>query len=168
MSLTFMNRLQHDWRNARHCAICGVCNANRRRATRESHANAHNAGKLSALDAGASTKAAPIHQRLIKIPRSNRSVLLQLPHMQHPVRPSQALPPVSRKRHYVPVTPLKRSYATLQEHIDAVVGIPVDTDWYKPLPPVSRHCPHAYTSTLSLGRINRTLMFLKRRDFGDS
>lgn len=164
MSLTFMNRLQHDWRNPRHCVFCGICKANRQRKTRESHAEAHQVGKLSALDAGAPTEAAPIYQRPIKIPRSNRTVMLQVPHVEQPVRPSQALPLKFRKRHNAPATPLKRSYATLQEHIDAVARIPADTELFKPLPPVSHHCQYASF----IPRISRALTSLKRRDFGDS
>lgn len=119
MSLT-MNRLQHEWRNPRHCAICGVCRANRQRINRESLADAHQTGKLFARDVGAPLDAAPIYERLVRVPRSNQPVLIQLPHMNRPVAPSEPFPLRSRKRRYtpltpVPLTPQKRLYTTLQQ-----------------------------------------------------
>ncbi|XXG97566.1 hypothetical protein Hte_003871 [Hypoxylon texense] len=157
MPLT-MNRLEHEWRNPRHCAICDICRANRTRINRESLADAHQTGKLFARDVGAPIDAAPIYERLIRVPRSNKPVLIQLPHMSRPVAPSEPVPR-SRQRRYIPVTPIrltpqKRSYTTLQqEHNESAAEAP------------ELHTPAPTLSTASRSNIDSALECL---DFTES
>lgn len=106
-SLT-MNKLQrhtssgHNWEDPRHCIHCAPCRTRRMHFLRHKQAEAHQTGILYALDAGRTNLPAPTYRtRAIKVPRSNRSVTIQVPDLPHPVVPAESSPgPVTRKRPY--------------------------------------------------------------------
>ncbi|KAI1649481.1 cysteine proteinase [Daldinia loculata] len=90
----------HDWRIPVHCIFCSHCRAIRASINREAHDQAHLNAQVHAREVGNSSRPAPLHRaRVIKIPRSNLSVTIQLPNLQHPVAPDdKSTLPKSRKR----------------------------------------------------------------------
>ncbi|KAI0181832.1 cysteine proteinase [Hypoxylon sp. FL1284] len=134
---------KHDWRSYNHCIICLNCRAIRARTVQERQTAAYQAATSNARDVGAPTDAAPIYHRLVSIPRSKRSVLIQLPYMRRPVAPSDTLTLKSRKRRYAQTRPPRPS---IQRRLDAWSRQPElseltlgSTEVFAPVPEQARH-----------------------------
>ncbi|KAI8958425.1 cysteine proteinase [Daldinia sp. FL1419] len=97
---------QHDWRKPVHCKFCRPCNRIRVRFNQEAHEWAHLEGQAQAQEIGISISPAPLYRaRAIRIPRSNKSVTIQLPVLPRPVAPTDRTgltrKDFARKRVYV-------------------------------------------------------------------
>ncbi|KAI2617426.1 cysteine proteinase [Hypoxylon sp. NC1633] len=89
----------HNWRNPSHCRFCNLCRVARLRKTHEAHLNAHIGGKNTASEIGNSSfpTPAPI-LRSLRVPRSNRTVTIQLPDSERRVAPTDRPTPRPSKR----------------------------------------------------------------------
>ncbi|KAI1099749.1 cysteine proteinase [Jackrogersella minutella] len=90
--------VQHNWRDPLHCDFCDTCREERIRFNQTSHEHAHLIGLVEAYAAESSGAPAPFHPRVIKVPRSRRTVTIQLPDEPQPVAPTDTVIPGTRKR----------------------------------------------------------------------